>query len=530
MKKFFTLLTVACASIAAMGTDYNGRLMVVINGSASPSQEATISVNKQDNGKYTLELNNFMLGTGADAMGIGNIRLENTDATELNGQTGLNTTQNITITEGNDPNINFWMGPMLGIIPVSVDATMEEGKNLSASIDIPFLSMGMNIKVVFDSKTFHIGNSDFENFHTATLSSPFGGEPTTSDEPDYWHSFMSASGNPTMVYLAGYAPHTFISDIVRPGTTGEKSLLITSVDMGFTIANGTVTTGRINTGSTTAADLANYSWSDMSTTDKDDKGDPFYSLMGGRPDSLTIWAKFKQKEEKADFPYATINAVITDGTFYRDPEDKEYTNVIAKATNNTIESNNYEWQKITVPFIYEENGVNAKAIHVTISTNAAPGKGSTDSLYVDDLNLIYNCKLTDLTIKGKGIDLNSGTYNPADNSTAIQTDDCTGMEVTEDDIQATTNGKGAIVVKNITKETNKTYVTISVISNDLSSFNTYNLTLNGTTGIDTVDDSKADDSVKAMYDLNGQKTSTPRSGQIYIMKYNNGKTVKRIKN
>ena len=45
MKKLFTLLTAACTSIAAMATDYNGRLMVVINGSASPSQEAIISVN-----------------------------------------------------------------------------------------------------------------------------------------------------------------------------------------------------------------------------------------------------------------------------------------------------------------------------------------------------------------------------------------------------------------------------------------------------------------------------------------------------
>lgn len=539
MKKLFTLLTAACTSIAAMATDYNGRLMVVINGSASPSQEAIISVNAQDNGKYTLELNNFMLGTGADALGVGNIKLADTEATTTeNGQTNLNTTQNITIAEGNDPNVGYWLGPMLGVIPVSVNATMDADKTLSAIIDIPFESMGMNIKVVFDSKTFHIGNSDFENFHTAKLYSPledgsgfdYSSQPATSDEPDYWHSFMSASGQPGLVYLAGYTPHTFVSETVRPGSTGTKSVLLTSSDMGFFgVANGTITTGRINTGSISASDLENHSWSDISTTDKDEKGDPFYSLMGGKPDSLTVWVKFKQKVPQEKFPYATIKAVITDGTYYQDPEDKEYTNIIAKATNNTISSNNYEWQKITVPFIYNENNNNGKAIHVTISTNAEPGKGSTDSLFVDDLGLVYNNRLSALTIKGKDIDLTAGTYNPADNSISIKTDDFAGMEITENDIQAMTNGKGAITVMNVTPDKNSTYVTISVISNDLSSFSTYNLMLNGTTGIDTAVNGNSDNSVKAIYNINGQKAGALRNGQIYIMKYSNGKTVKAIK-
>ncbi len=80
MRKLFTLFTAACISAAATATDFNGRLMVLINGSASPSQEANISVNRQDDGKYTLELKNFMLGTGADAMGIGNIKITDTEA------------------------------------------------------------------------------------------------------------------------------------------------------------------------------------------------------------------------------------------------------------------------------------------------------------------------------------------------------------------------------------------------------------------------------------------------------------------
>ena len=200
MRKLFTLFTAACISAAATATDFNGRLMVLINGSASPSQEANISVNRQDDGKYTLELKNFMLGTGADAMGIGNIKITDTEATvNASGTTNLKTTQTITITEGDASGVMMWMGPMLGEIPVSIDADVDGEKTLAATIDIPFVSMNMQIKVLFDSRAYHIGNSDFESFHTAKLYSPLedgsdwnyeAGPMATSDEPDHWHSFM----------------------------------------------------------------------------------------------------------------------------------------------------------------------------------------------------------------------------------------------------------------------------------------------------------------------------------------------------
>lgn len=97
--------------------------------------------------------------------------------------------------------------------------------------------------------------------------------------------------------------------------------MLTSVDMWFAIANGTITTGRINTGSMTAADPSNHSWLDLSRTDVDANGDPFHAILNGQPDSIAAWVKFKQNKPVADFPYATISAVITDGTYYQDPED-----------------------------------------------------------------------------------------------------------------------------------------------------------------------------------------------------------------
>ena len=540
MRKLFTLFTAACISAAATATDFNGRLMVLINGSASPSQEANISVNRQDDGKYTLELKNFMLGTGADAMGIGNIKITDTEAiVNASGTTNLKTTQTITITEGDASGVMMWMGPMLGEIPVSIDADVDGEKTLAATIDIPFVSMNMQIKVLFDSRAYHIGNSDFESFHTAKLYSPLedgsdwnyeAGPMATSDEPDHWHSFMSASGIKPLIYMAGYTPHTFTCDTVRPGSTGTKSVLLTSADMGFFgVANGTITTGRINTGSISATDLVNHSWSSLDSIGTDDKGAPFYSLMAGRPDSLTLWVKFKQLVPQETYHYATVKAVITDGKYYQDPEDKEYDNVIAKAVNNTIESNNFEWQRLSIPFIYTDNGKEGKVIHVTISTNAEPGKGSTDSLIIDDLSILYNCELTGLKVKGQSIDLGKGVYDAETNTTLIMADGFTGKDITAADIETATNGKGAKVIYNVAYSDTDTYVTITVVSNDLNSYNTYNVVLPGTvTGIECIDNPEASDTVKAVYNMKGQKVSKMKSGEVYVTRYTNGKTVKSI--
>ena len=165
-----------------------------------------------------------------------------------------------------------------------------------------------------------------------------------------------------------------------------------------------MTTGRMNAGAMIATDPANHAYLDMSKTDLDGNGDPFYTTMYSVPDSIAVWVKFKQGTPNAEHPYATISAVITDGTRYQDPEDKEYTNVVAKAKNNTIATTNGEWVRVTAPFVYTDNAVEPKAVLVTISTNADAGQGSNnDEVLVDDIAFIYNAKVTGLKIKGQDV-------------------------------------------------------------------------------------------------------------------------------
>ncbi|MBQ1611505.1 MAG: hypothetical protein II087_06360, partial [Muribaculaceae bacterium] len=46
--------------------------------------------------------------------------------------------------------------------------------------------------------------------------------------------------------------------------------------------------------------------------------------------------QFNQGTPNSEHPYATVSAVITDGSRYQDPEDQAYTNVVAKAANRQI--------------------------------------------------------------------------------------------------------------------------------------------------------------------------------------------------
>lgn len=97
-----------------------------------------------------------------------------------------------------------------------------------------------------------------------------------------------------------------------------------------------------------------------------------------------------------------MSAVITDGTFYQDPEEdpkKKYNNVCSKASNMAIATNGGEWQKITLPFDYANMDANAdlkaRAILLTMSTCSVAGCGSKDKkkpdcLYIDDVELVYN--------------------------------------------------------------------------------------------------------------------------------------------
>lgn len=514
MKK--TLLSLALAllsSLSMSAKDYTDALVVTVNGTAT-RQTATISVDKNNDGTYNFNLKNFMLKAGEQAMGIGNITLNNLKAAKSNKGDVVSTHRDITITKGDDPNVDTWMGPMLGTIPLDLKLLVNDGK-LYTLIDIDMQkTLGQTIHVTFGDN-YQLPNSGFENFHTATLVSPEDPNTTCNgDEPNAWHSFQSATGTQPWVWLAGGgSSYLYKSTEVRPGSTGKQSALLTSHNMIFVIANGTMTTGRLSAGSMTATDPSNHSQLDMSSTDKDGNGDPFYTLMDGTPDSIAVWVKFKQETPVADHPYASISAAITDGTYYQDPQEagKTYNNVVATAKNAKIESKGFVWQRVTAPFVYTNNNVNGKAILITISTNADPGQGSTDSLYVDDISLIYNVDKPAITVNGQAVTLDK------DEVSTTATDPATAV------VAATTANKGSFAaVSELSSSADQRKLQLLYCSDDLQTIKTYTLVINKETeaGISQIKTATNKDS--KVYDLNGREVKTMHHGNVYIL---NGKKV-----
>lgn len=539
MKRFFTsLLATAAFAVSSMATDYKDMMTVSLDGNPTTPTETTISVEKTDDSGYTLSLKNFVLYTTSGdqvfPMPVGTIVLENVEAVTNGDVTTLKTSQDIEIAEGDDPTYEgSWIGPGLSadgdLIPVNMTGEIR-GDKFYTVININF--MGMNIDVVFGNGGYQIENSGFENFHTATYVD--GKNKYTSDEPNAWHSFNSGIATGSLSFLTKYAlqnGNTSVSDDVRPGSTGTKSVAIkSSIVMGFQPANGTMTTGRLQAGSTTATDAANCSFLDMSSTDTDGNGDPFYTVLNGRPDALSVWVKYKQGQVNEQYPYATVSAVITDGTRYQDPEDKAYTNVVAKAQDKTIESKGFEWQNLVIPFdytSYASNDAQAKALLVTISTNAQPGVGSNDAenpdmIIVDDISLVYNSHLASLKVKGtevEGFDKNVLSYDLKGEGA-----------VSVDDIEAVSDGQGAYVTKAIEGTDKGVKVTITVTSNDLKTTNVYTLNIEGatTTGINKVETTTGKGTA-AIYNVNGQRVDNMSQKGLYIIRQADGKTVKVLK-
>lgn len=522
MKKLFTLLFVAMTALTGMADTYNGPLHIDIDGK-TVDQTTDITIEKQADGNYTLKLMNFKFKLGV-TMNVGNIIITDVPAVS-NGQTlMLKAKKNIAITGGS-------MDFMLKSVPIDMIGELRDG-DFYTNINISMANQ--KIKVTFGTAKYQLPNAGFETYHTATVTSPDDpNEKSTSDEPNYWHSFMSASGNPALVYMAGYNPVTFKCNDVRPGSTGKQSLMLKSIDMYIAIANGTITTGRMNTGDYVASNTdANYAWSDMSNTDKDAHGDPFYATLYSLPDAMKVWLKFKQGTANAQHPYATATAIINDGTEFHEPAPSKtvYTNVVGEARNAKIAETGDEWKEFTIPFTYDafaQYGAKAKSVLVTLSTNADAGQGSDgDLLYVDDLSFVYNAGLKAITLTAE----NGEVFNV--DGVNAETKEYTAtvpFDVTANNLKAVSDGKGAYVSTTIADGK----ATIEITSNDLATTNVYTLNIKKgnaqgiTSGINGAQAAQAQ--AAGIYTIGGMRVNAITKPGLYIVKGADGSVKKVLK-
>lgn len=530
MKK--TLLTIAAmaAVMSAGATDYTGALQTNAGGQKGAFDNATVSVDDNGDGTSTVTIHNFAYKYYAQDMNVGNIVLTSVPTVKVGSVTMLDFEGRVDIAAGDNGDLT-WLGPSYsalcqGGVPVVFKAEVR-GDKLAAALDLDtYQAARHRIKATFGDSRYVMGQmlgSDFEAWHKATFTNPYTQATAESDEPDGWHSFMSCTG--TYANVVSGTVHTFISDEVRPGSTGKSSIKVVSgLALGIVPANGTITNGRMIAGSFSASDPANNATSDPSSTDVDASGDPFYTPLTTRPDSIAVWVKFKPgtlDDDHKDDKYATISAIINDGTKYQDPEDVAYTNVVAKAQYCKIAENDFQWQRIVVPFDYAsyvENGASPKAILVTLSTNSVPGVGSTDAdnpdqLFVDDLELIYNAKLESAEIAGQAVEGFSKDNFYYDN--AFTSD----HELTADDVKGVVDGYDShpsVAISRSENEPGKVTVTVTLTSGDLRTVNAYTFV-----GKEPVADVVTNYTDKMTISLNGVEFD-PQEATISIADHSDG--------
>ena len=499
MRKIFTLLFVAMTAIAARATDYNVPITVTING-VSSEQMGVITVVEND-GLYDLTVKNFMLQTVNGPMGVGHVELKGIEPYQDGDATLLLTQDQVQMTDGDDPNVSLWLASTLPPVNVLLRGKIE-GDHLRCYLDIDMMeSLGQLIQVSM-GEGWQMPNPGFEFWHASDA---------THEEPNGWHSFESATGD-----LAAFAGHHLTQN--KKAHSGEYCARIYATSIFGIVANGTMTTGRLNAGSAIASDAANNAYIDTSLTDVDGNGNPFYIPLYSRPDSVAVWVKFRQGSPNAEHPYATISAVITDGSYYQDPEDKAYTNVVGKAKNNKIATTDGEWVRVTAPFVYTENAVDPKAVLVTVSTNADAGAGSDgDEVLVDDIQFIYNAKATGLKIKGQDV--------PGFSADVTDYEMELNEEITADDIEVTVEGNTANVAKKVTLVDDSYVCSVVALSADMSVMSHYVIDVKSSAtairGIQTSTNRSA-----TYFTLDGRQAKTLKPGRIYICRQADGTVTK----
>lgn len=214
-----------------------------------------------------------------------------------------------------------------------------------------------------------IGNGSLEDWEN--IAAP-------TEEPINWNSFKTGSGQ-----FSGFASKQIErNSMVRASATGMYCARIFSVSTLGIVANGNMTLGQINMGSTTPANPGNYNYSKTS--------DPNFSeVLTTSPDSIVFWVKYTQAGSGTQ--QARMKSVIHSAYDVRDPEDAASAPYLVASAVLNYAPTNGEWVRKSVPFVYSGPATTPAFILLTFTTNSTPGGGAAnDEVLIDDVSLIYN--------------------------------------------------------------------------------------------------------------------------------------------
>lgn len=281
---------------------------------------------------------------------------------------------------------------------------------------------------------YQVGNSDFET------------EWTDDNEPgNGWNSFGSANTS-GLGFFGSWAQSSSKKNTVKTtGHNGSKTAVqLKSSSIFGTKANGNLTTGTINMGSSMPTNKSNHNYTDLS-------GEYKNCRFAGRPDSVVYYAKFK-RGGSGDYK-GRLHALIHGNYAYKDPyetAENKAKYLIAEATVYADVSSN--WVRYSGAFIYTGKEDATSYLLASFTTNETPGATANDEFDIDDISFIYNSQLASVTYDGASVSVATAmnvakAYDPSK-------------------ISLTANGVGASIEKNYNATTG--LLTITVKGNDVS--------------------------------------------------------------
>lgn len=222
-----------------------------------------------------------------------------------------------------------------------------------------------------------IYNSDFEEWETVTYNNK------SCEEPVRWSSFIDGTGG--LKSMAGNVQLEKSTDkhsgnySAKINTREIKVLFVTIP------AQGNLTTGCVNMGSTSATDASgNYNYINHA---REDQAMPFT----GKPKKFEIYLKGNCSQKAS----VAIHLVKGSGHYQEPASDKNPNNATRIALAELQTSVTDSWTKYEGEFNYSNGDIatsdSPEYVLVNISTSATPGQGkASDVLYIDDLTMVYD--------------------------------------------------------------------------------------------------------------------------------------------
>ena len=330
---------------------------------------------------------------------------------------------------------------------------------------------------------YQLPNGNFEGGYADKIK--VGYTNSGNQVPNNWHWFHDKTGSVSVSAVAMGNMHNYV---VADGSNHYVKLVAGKAIDG-TIANGNLTTGIINAGSskpTGDGGKSNYNWSDP-TGKGDNKTKVPTDRSGQNEGTSAAGQTFSGKPDAIKFKYAAylkdasqriqLRAVVHGEGRYRDPEYSKdnYDDIKwGVATFNDTRTLSSSSDKVVLKEAQAEfvaginqSSITPAAVLVSLTTNENPGVGvGGDFVCFDDIEFVYYHTLKSATYDGQAIE------NFAENTLNY---DLSSQVYDEKKFDCTVKGIGAEAVKSYNEATGLLTVTVNGnnISDDATSKTVY---------------------------------------------------------